>query len=207
LIKIYLEQYLLKNQLPSDLQDFIINGFPPNPRKIKRSLSLAYFIGKNIKKEIATPYFKLILIWSVITSYLPDLAELLRKSPYLLVHICVIVANTKDIGSLQLKIDKFEENLEWYRDNANETGEVNRFAANQEFNRNDLSGEKFFASVYNKIEPAALQFAKKHLVNNVSLYRFLKSIAIAYNIKRDPSKYRNISHGLKEVIDSAGLIS
>lgn len=34
LIEQYLKQYL-KNQLPSDLQEFIIKGFPPNPRKIK----------------------------------------------------------------------------------------------------------------------------------------------------------------------------
>jgi hypothetical protein len=65
----------------------------------------------------------------------------------------------------------------------------------------------FFASVYNKIEPAALEFVRKHLVNNVSLYRFLKSITIASSIKRNPSQYREINHGLKSVIDSAGLIS
>src|SRR5215831_2078374 len=113
-----IEQYLnqnLENQLPTSLQEFIINGFPPNPRKIKRALSLAYFIGKNITildssdifPEGFEDIFPLVLIWGIITSYFFDLADLLRKSPYLLIHICLIVPDTLDIGYLQLKIHSY----------------------------------------------------------------------------------------------------
>ena len=53
--------------------------------------------------------FPLVLIWSVITLYFHDLADVLKTSPYILIHICVIVASTLDIGNLQLKIDSIRE--------------------------------------------------------------------------------------------------
>jgi hypothetical protein len=111
-----LKQYL-KNELPSNLEYFVISGFPPNPRKIKRALSLAYFISKNTTILDDSKYnkffpkgfkdiFPLILIWCVTTLYFFDLADIIRKSPYLLFQICLIVSKTSDIGDLQSRIER-----------------------------------------------------------------------------------------------------
>jgi hypothetical protein len=196
LIEQYLNQYL-KIQLPSDLQEFIINGFPPNPRKIKRALSLAYFIGKNIILDGSDAFpegfisaFPLVLIWGIITSYFFDLADLLRKSPYFLIHICMLVADTLDIGNLQLKIHTVRSE-----------------------NEPVVAGkrESFDRGILGQIEPAALIFVEKYVVNDPTSYRFLKSIANLY--KMDPHKftqideiYHGLIYGLKIVIDSVGLI-
>jgi hypothetical protein len=56
------------------------------------------------------------------------------------------------------------------------------------------------------VETPALEIAK-HAANNVLLYRFLKSIVRFYEIKRDPQQHGKIAHRLREVIDSAGMIS
>lgn len=195
--------------MPPDLEALIINGFPPNPRKIKRVLSLAYFIGKNIKIPINQfeEVFPLVVIWSVITLYFHGLADILVKSPYLLSHICVVVANTLDIGNLELKLDRYQGYQKWYEDNADESVEHGKFVGDKEFDGDELTGEKFFPPIYKKIDPVALTFAKEHLIKNTSLYRFLKYIAKRYNINRNPDRYTKINHALKTAIDSAGLLS
>jgi hypothetical protein len=91
-----ISQYLqnLTKGLPASLEEFITNGFPPNPRKIKRALSLAYFIGKNIKMPTKSDVFArtfpngfedvfpLILICSVATTSFSSLAELIKLLIY-----------------------------------------------------------------------------------------------------------------------------
>jgi len=112
LITLYLQD--ITRELPEEIMEFIAAGFPPNPRKIKRALSLAYFIAKNIEiredieytKTFPTGFkdmFPLILIWSVATSYFSELAETIKNAPYLLIHVCAIIAITYISGTYKQK--------------------------------------------------------------------------------------------------------
>lgn len=152
--------------------------------------------------------FPLVLIWSVITLYFFDLADILRKSPYLLIHLCMIVANTLDIGNLQLKIDHFKGyDLSSKQMRHNEPDYLNELDKNEDFSGYEMTADYFPRSVVLETDPAEPNFAKQYVANDISLYRFLKSIVTLYNIRRNPDKYNKISHMLKIVIDSAGLIS
>lgn len=101
LIRAYLTS--LPTELPEKLEEFIANSFPPNPRKIKRALSLAYFIGKNME-YVDEETFRFILIWTVATSYFSNLATILKETPSFLPKICLIIADTRDFGNLNNKI-------------------------------------------------------------------------------------------------------
>jgi hypothetical protein len=54
-------------------------------------------------------------------------------------------------------------------------------------------------------DPAALNFTKEYITNNVSMYRFLKAIPILFDISEEKVR-NNINRWLQIVIDSAGLI-
>ena len=116
LIEDYLQSLTQNKEIPLDLKGIIVTAFPPNPRKIKRALTLAYFIGKNIKKDIDDSEFKeifsYVLIWSVCCLYFSELAKLIKEIPYVLPDLCLVVANTRDIGNLRLKLDNLERKLE-----------------------------------------------------------------------------------------------
>ena len=85
LIEDYLQSLTQNKEIPLDLKGIIVTAFPPNPRKIKRALTLAYCIGKNIKKDIDDSEFKeifsYVLIWSVCCLYFSELAKLIKEIP------------------------------------------------------------------------------------------------------------------------------
>lgn len=211
LIQQFLEGYLVgnnNNKLPVEIQRLVVKGFPPNPRKIKRALSLAYFIGKNLKTDVFQDMFPLILIWSVTTLYFHNLADMVKRSPSILIHLCVIIADTQDIGNLQLKTDKIDETRTRYFNNpVLESEYIKKFEKDDEVDSSELIDAYFSSSIIHKIDPAALKFTTKYVVNDTMLYRFLKSIVNYYRIKRNPDHYKDFNHMLKIVIDSAGLIS
>jgi len=202
LIKDYLRN--LTNELDNYpcLQELVASIIPPNPRKIKRVLSLVYFIGKNMQitnDPEFTDIFPLILIWSVATSYFSNLARILKEIPYVLPKMCLVIANTKDIGDLNTKIE------------------------NMPISENYGDPNCMFAPyIKEKVSSSELEYVNKYVKDDPLLYRFLRAVALFYQIEGDygdgpgrtsidTSRYLNthyhIESGLKKVIDEAGLIS
>lgn len=211
LIKTYLESITEGKKLPDEIKGLITTAFPPNPRKIKRALSLAYFIGKNMEDDDDTKFkqiFPNILIWVICFLYFFELSRLMREIPYLLPDVCLVIANTLDIGNLILKLDSFEKQ--------NQTNNKKDRFANYIVYHTSIEGSKI--TYFNWIEPSVMDFVKKEVKDNYLLYRFLKGSAAFYKIpgkydsddveREDYEKIRSkIIAELEEVINSPGLIS
>lgn len=105
LIKSYVDS--LAPKLPEELRSFIARSFPPNPRKIKRAMSLAYFIGKNLHefedKEFMDT-FPYVLFWAVAVTYFPELATLVKYSPRDLYVIFDVLKTYPNISSLRSEL-------------------------------------------------------------------------------------------------------
>lgn len=208
LIESYLKGLTDGKKLPINIERLIITAFPPNPRKIKRALSLAYFVGKNMIAIDDTKfegYFPHLLIWSVCSLYFSELAKEVKKIPYLLPDVCLIVANTLNIGNLKLKLHNLEEK-HW-------TDKSFMFATYIVYFTGETKN-----TVFKMIEPVATDFVRNQVVDNFYLYRFLKATAQFYGIpgrfdsdSDSAEGYKNlqfkIAVELAEVINTAGLIS
>lgn len=210
LIASYLDGLTEDKKLPDEIKNLITAAFPPNPRKIKRALSLAYFIGKNLEVTDDTKIkqiFSTMLIWIICSLYFFELARLVREIPYLLPDVCLVIANTLNIGNLKLKLDNFEKQ--------NQTNNKEDRFANYIIYHTVIEGVKI--THFNWIEPSVMDFVKK-VNDNYLLYRFLKGSGDFYKI---PGKYNSdsvkqedyknirskIIAELEEVINSPGLIS
>jgi predicted KAP-like P-loop ATPase len=84
LIKGYIER--LAPDLPVILRNLIADSFPPNRRKIKRAMSLAYFIGKNLDEGKFRRIFLFVVFWTAIVTYFHDLARVAK--------ICLVYSTT-----------------------------------------------------------------------------------------------------------------
>jgi len=113
-----IESYVkdLASTLPDKIRDLVVNGCPRNPRKIKRILNLIFFLSKELKEEEFNSLFPLIVIWCIITSSYPWLAEIIKREPNSLVQMGLASANYtfdafKRLGSTFQEVRNQRNNL------------------------------------------------------------------------------------------------
>jgi hypothetical protein len=192
----------------------IANAFPPNPRKIKRALSLAYFIGKNVDKtddKIFKQIFPVVLFWSVATTYFPGLTKLVKITPKFLGltklvkitpkflgNVFELVSSAPDIGSLRSLLDALAQDpkrLPWEE----EGGKIKSKESMV------VKTETMEATwKYLERNPWLAKFANEHLINDRLLYRFLKATVEFFDKMNvdDEGEF-----DLQYVVEKAGLIS
>jgi hypothetical protein len=205
LIKSYLES--LAPEIPPELKNFIAGAFPPNPRKIKRAMSLAYFIGKNLNDMNDVEFmitFPFVLFWSVASTYFPDLAGLGRIAPKFLVDVMSLVRGTSSVRDLIHMLDHAGKPLDSIFQNPSDDCKC-----------------AWEILIQN---PRLEKFANDSIVSNRFMYRFLRaafdffdSIPVYKMIGPETYKareaYEKINRkqiyedNMRRVIEKAGLIS
>lgn len=109
-VKKYVE--LMCSTLAKSEQDIIVNGCPPNPRKIKRLINLVYFVLRSLddKKDFDAK-IPLVIIWCILTSVYPTLAGIIRDEPKSLIQMIAIVSSYSDKQEIIRQRKNFTEIL------------------------------------------------------------------------------------------------
>jgi len=93
-------------------QNIIVNSCPSNPRKIKRIVNLAYFILKNLDDDENFDYkVPLVLIWCILTSLYPKLADLIKQEPRSLIQMALPIVLFNDNQEIMRQRDNFSKVL------------------------------------------------------------------------------------------------
>lgn len=93
-------------------QDIIVNGCPPNPRKIKRLINLIYFVLKSLDdNKDFDKKIPLVIIWCILTSVFPKLAKIIRTEPKSLIQMVVIVCRYSERQEIMRQRANFEQVL------------------------------------------------------------------------------------------------
>jgi hypothetical protein len=192
LIKDYIEN--LVPGLPVKLRNLITDAFPPNPRKIKRAMSLAYFIGKNLNEMDDGKFrkiFPFVLFWTVTTTYYPDLARMVKISPRILYSVFQLMMNTLDMSDLILALER-----------------VSRGSTGKKGRREDVEARR--EDVIDRVLNQSTRFGRfcnEHLGNDRLMFRFLKAFVSFLEDSRAEYKEEELEEVMRYVIERAGLIS
>lgn len=197
LIKSYLEN--LSPELSPEVKHFIASAFPPNPRKIKRAMSLAYFIGNNLGEMSDDEFektFPFVLFLSVATTYFSDLAALLKNAPGFLEDVMSLIR-----GSYNMKY------LTYMVDNAGydpSTHERRAVPIEDPSDKTKLAWEKLLQN------PRLVKFANDSIVGNRLMFRFLKASLEFFDkvtrIEEEAIRLSIYEDQMRKVIEEAGLI-
>jgi len=109
-IKKYVEK--MCSSLSKSEQEIIVNACPPNPRKIKRIINLAYFVLKNLDDDENFDYkVPIVLFWCILTSQHPKLSDIIKEEPHALIQMAIPVALFKDSQELILQRENLSKVL------------------------------------------------------------------------------------------------
>lgn len=169
----------IAGRFPKEIQDFLAHALPSNPRKVKESLNLAFYVSTLVEEDEYGKVFAYILVWSILATSFRNLSSIIHERPETLFDLAIIASQTKDFGSLVdiLTLSKSDESL---------------FFINTKLPRNSVS-------------PLATKLCYSHVMHDRALYNYLKALSL--DLELDLESKSNQIESMKKAIKYVSLIS
>ena len=190
-----IENYVkeIASSLPPKERELIVNGCPPNPRKLKRILSNIYFLSQGIPQDEFKKLFPFVVVWGVLANEFPEIAKLLHNEPRIFVQILLILSLLRNFEDLRAKMS--------------EISILKQNKTNLKFK------EMIFG--HSQISPSTITAFEIISNDRIDIFNFLKAAVQYFNVGLISSEsldagfarmYKDIAQPLREIIYQTGLV-
>jgi hypothetical protein len=169
----------IAGRFPKEIQEFLATALPRNPRKAKEALNLAFYVSSIVREEDFEAVFPFILVWSILASSFHTISKIIHDLPETLFDLCLIVSQTDNFSEFvnKLTVSKGDDSL---------------FYINMKLARESVS-------------PLAIELSYNHVLHDMALYDYLKSLALALEI--DPNTESRKVEDMKKAIRYVSFLS
>jgi hypothetical protein len=180
-----MEEYV--KSLVSSLSDseklLIKEGCPRNPRKVKRILNLVYFLSSEASEDLRGKLFPMLIVWAILTVEFSEIVILIKSNWKTLIQMSLYSRHLDEFENLKLVIPNIRN--------------VIKGATNVNLNGLTIT--------YKQILQSTIEGFDK-VLENESLFNFLKAIAKRYDMQVNNNNSDNVDRTLEKLYENEGKL-